>query len=49
MCVTPQITNWIVFTPSSLAEETKHFLKLIKQVVNQHNFNLSQPKMSVTT
>ena len=44
MSVTVKMTDWAVFHPLDMSQETQSFVKLIQQVGREQNFNVPEPK-----
>lgn len=45
MCVTAELTDWVLFTPSSMVQEIRPFVQQMKQVGAQQNFHMNEPNL----
>jgi hypothetical protein len=44
MCVSVELQDWVVFTPSAMMQEITPFVNMMKQVGAQQGFNIPQPE-----
>lgn len=43
MCVSVELHDWIVFTPTAMAQEIKQFVSTMQQVGASQGFNIPEP------
>ena len=45
MCVSVELQDWVIFSPSAMMQEITPFVSLMKQVGSQQGFNIPQPHL----